>query len=182
MNQACAPNNVDIRALALSNAHMSGSEPLAGYARLVAETLPDGGPALLRWEARCYTRADASGALQPWMHLTVSVSLLLTCQRCLGAVAEPVAVDRQFRFVASEDLAELEDEEADEDVLALDKQFKLRDLIEDEVLMAGPLVPRHEACPGNVQLSAVDPDFEVALAAKPKPFDALAALRNTPKQ
>ncbi|MDP2367836.1 YceD family protein [Rhodoferax sp.] len=182
MNQACAPNNVDIRALALSNAQMTGSEPLAGYARLMAETLPDGGQALMRWEARCDTRADASGALQPWMHLTVTVSLSLICQRCLGAVAVPVAVDRLFRFVSSEDVAELEDEEADEDVLALDKQFRLRDLIEDEVLMAMPLVPRHETCPGNVQLSAADPGFEEALAAKPKPFDALAAFKTAPKR
>lgn len=182
MSQDNAPNNVDIRSLALSSRQLAGSEPLAGYPRLAADVLPGGGQALLRWEALFDMRSDASGAPQPWMHLTVSVNLLLTCQRCLGAAAVPVVVDRLFRFVASEDVAELEDEAADEEVLNLDKQFRLRDLIEDEVLMAMPLVPRHEACPGNVQLSAVDPDFEVALAAKPKPFDALAALKNSPKR
>jgi len=65
--------------------------------------------------------------------------------------------------------------------LVLETHFKLHDLIEDEVLLAMPLVPRHDECPGKVKLSAVDPDFEVAQAAKPKPFEALAALKNPKK-
>lgn len=181
MNQAIAPNNVDIRALAVAGGELAGSEPLAGYSRLMAETLSDGGPVLVVWKARFEARAGATAAAQPWMHLLVSVSLPLTCQRCLGPVAVPLVVDRWFRFVCSEEVAETEDEEADEDVLVLEKQFKLRDLIEDEVLMAMPLVPRHEVCPGKVKLSVADPDFEAAQAAKPRPFEALAALKNTRK-
>jgi len=107
--------------------------------------------------------------------------LSLTCQRCLGVVNVPVVVDRWFRFVPSEQVAEQEDEDAEEDLLVLETHFKLHDLIEDEVLLAMPLVPRHDECPGKVKLSAVDPDFEVAQAAKPKPFEALAALKNAKK-
>ena len=182
MKQAYAPNNVDIGALALASDQLAGEEPVAGFARLVAEILAEGGQELLVWNARFEDRPNVSGLLQPWMHLTLTVSLYLTCQRCLGVVAVPVVVDRSFRFVHSEEVAEVEDEEADEDVLVLDKQFKLRDLIEDEVLMAMPLVPRHEACPGKLTLSAVDPDFEAALHAKPRPFDALAVLKNPAKR
>ncbi len=133
----------------------------------------------LVWSASFATRADATGTVQPWMHLMVTLNLCLTCQRCLDAVQVPVVVDRWFRFVDSEEVAELEDEAADEDLLVLEKQFKLHDLIEDEVLMAMPLVPRHDECPGNVKLSVVDPDFEVAQAAKPMPFEALAALKKS---
>lgn len=181
MKHAAAPNNVDIRALALAKAQIAGGEPLLSYQRLVAELLPEGAQADLVWDASFETRPDAAGVLQPWMHLLVTTSLSLTCQRCLGAVAVPVHVDRWFRFVHSEQAAELEDEDAEEDLLVLEKQFKLHDLIEDEVLMAMPLVPRHDECPGEVKLSAVDPDFDAAQAAKPKPFEALAVLKNAQK-
>jgi len=181
MKHAAAPNNVDIRALALANAQIAGSEPLLSYQRLVAEILPEGAQADLVWDARCETRPDAAGIPQPWMRLLVTVRLSLTCQRCLGVVNVPVVVDRWFRFVPSEQVAEQEDEDAEEDLLVLETHFKLHDLIEDEVLLAMPLVPRHDECPGKVKLSAVDPDFEVAQAAKPKPFEALAALKNAKK-
>ena len=181
MKPVAAPNNVDIRALAQANAQIAGGEPLLSYPRLAAEILPEGAPVDLVWEATFETRPDAAGILQPWLHLLVTATLSLTCQRCLGVVGVPVVVDRWFRFVNSEEVAELEDEAADEDLLVLEKQFKLHDLIEDEVLMAMPLVPRHEVCPGNVKLSVVDPDFEAAQAVKPKPFEALAALKKPNK-
>jgi uncharacterized protein len=182
MKQGCAANNVDIRALALAGDQLAGQEPLAGFTRLVDEILADGTQELVVWNARFEDHPDATGVQQPWMHLSVSTSLNLTCQRCLDVVAVPVDVERSFRFVHSEQVAEAEDEQADEDVLALDKQFKLRDLIEDEVLMAMPLVPRHAACPGEVKLSAVDSDFEAAQTAKPRPFEVLAALKKATKR
>lgn len=182
MKQACASNTVDIRALALANEQLEGTEPVAGFARLVAESLADGEQEMLVWNARFEDRADASGALQPWMHLYAATSLRLTCQRCLEAVSVPIVVERSFRFVHGEEVAEVEDEDADEDVLALEKQFRLRDLIEDEILMAMPLVPRHQVCPGELKLSAIDPDFDAVQNAKPKPFDALAVLKNSNKR
>ena len=181
MKPVAAPNNVDIRALAQANGQIAGCEPLLACRRLVAEVLPEGAQAELVWSASFETRADATGTMQPWMHLMVTLNLCLTCQRCMGAVDVPVVVDRWFRFVNSEEVAELEDEAAEEDLLVLEKQFKLHDLIEDEVLMAMPLVPRHEVCPGNVKLSVVDPDFEAAQAVRPKPFEALAALKKPNK-
>lgn len=56
-------------------------------------------------------------------------------------------VDRSFRFVPDEETAELEDDDSDEDVLALSSEFNLLELIEDELLMEVPVVPRHEVCP-----------------------------------
>ncbi len=84
---------------------------------------------------------------------------------------------QSFRFVASEEAAEAQDEEAEEDVLALSQDFKLSDLIEDEVLMALPVVPRHETCPVEVKLAAVDQDFDAASAEKRNPFAVLAKLQ-----
>ena len=101
----------------------------------------------------------------------------MTCQRCLAPVDVPLEVDREFRFVADEATAEALDDESEEDLLAMSREFDLRELIEDELLMALPLVPRHEECPAPVQMASSDEDFEEASAEKPNPFAALAALK-----
>ena len=68
------------------------------------------------------------------------------------------------------------DEEGDEDVLALTRALDLPALVEDELILALPLVPRHEVCPQDVPLEAVDEGFEAA-GERPNPFAALAALK-----
>jgi len=89
----------------------------------------------------------------------------------------PLQVQRSFRFVADEATAEALDDESEEDLLALSRDFDLRALIEDELLMALPLVPRHEACPQDLPMQSSDEDFEQAGAEKPNPFAVLQGLR-----
>ena len=170
-------SRLDVKAFAQAGAVLSGHDLLAKYERLLAETGGQGAERPVQWEARGEMRRDASGFAQIWLHLSAGVSLPLTCQRCLGPADIEVAVERAFRFVATEAQAEAEDEEADEDVLVLSRDFDLRALIEDELLMALPLVPRHEVCPTEVKLAAQDADFEAASAAKPNPFAALAGIK-----
>jgi uncharacterized protein len=111
--------------------------------------------------------------------LTADVSLPLMCQRCLRLVDIVVDVNRSFRFVDSEAAAEAQDADAEEDVLALSPDFSLSELIEDEVLMALPVVPRHDACPVEVKLDVADPEFELASAEKRNPFAVLAKLQGS---
>ena len=63
------------------------------------------------------------GHVQPevWLHLQADAMLPLICQRCLEPVDVPLAVDRSFRFVADETTAAAEDDEAEEDVLAMSR-------------------------------------------------------------
>jgi uncharacterized protein len=177
MSQEFHARRLDVQAFAQAGASLSGQDPLENYQRLLAETGGQGGERLVRWEARGELRADVGGQGQLWLHLGAQVSLPLTCQRCLGPADITVVVDRPFRFVASEAQAETEDEEAEEDVLALDRDFNLYELIEDELLMELPGVPRHEVCPTEVKLAAQDADFDAAGAAKPHPFAVLAGLK-----
>jgi uncharacterized protein len=88
-----------------------------------------------------------------------------------------VSADRWFRFAADEATAAALDDESEEDVLVLSSEFDLLMLVEDELLMALPLVPRHETCPVEVKLAVQDADFAAADAVKPSPFAALASLR-----
>lgn len=113
---------------------------------------------------------------QVWLRLKASASLPLICQRCLHPVDVPLEVEREFRFVADEATAEALDSESEEDLLVLSREFNLHELIEDELIMVLPVVPRHKRCPSAVKLASSDEDFEQANAQKPNPFAALAGL------
>lgn len=177
MKHESPPTQMDVKAFAQSAGDIAGHDLLSKYERLMQETQGLGVDRLLNWSARGELRTDEAGAVQVWLHLTVDASLPLTCQRCLGPVDAAVLVNQSFRFVDSEEAAEAQDEDAEEDVLALSQDFNLANLIEDEVLMALPVVPRHEECPVNVKLAAVDPGFDAASAEKRNPFAVLAKLQ-----
>lgn len=168
---------LDLRAFAQSGGHIEGHDLLSNYGRLLEETQGQGADRALNWSARGELRTNEAGVEQIWLHLSADVSLPLTCQRCLAPADIDVAVNRSFRFVDSEELAEEQDEEAQEDVLAISREFKLAELIEDEVLMEMPLVPRHDVCPGDVKLAVADPGFDTALTQKRNPFEVLAKLK-----
>lgn len=170
------PPRVDVRQAAQQTQQLQGHDVLSNYKRIVDVYQGPDGQNVLEWKACFEQRADATGALAAWLHLTITTQMHLVCQRCLGLAAILVQVERDFRFVATEALAQEQDDEADEDLLVLSRDFDLAELIEDEILLALPLVPRHDVCPVPVKLVAVDDDFEAA-QAKPNPFAVLGKLK-----
>jgi uncharacterized protein len=101
----------------------------------------------------------------------------MQCQRCLTPVLETVKADRSFRFVADEATAAALDDEVEEDILVISRDFDALSLIEDELILSLPLVPLHEVCPEALPMSAADPEFEAA-AQRPNPFGVLAGLKS----
>ncbi|WP_342616867.1 YceD family protein [Rhodoferax sp. GW822-FHT02A01] len=177
MKHEFAPQHLHIAAFAKAAGTLAGEEQLSHFERLMDQSQGVGGETFVTYSARGEVRTDAAGLDEPWVHLSAQASLALVCQRCLGPVDMPVEFERDFRFVASEHLAEVEDEESEEDVLVLSKSFNLLELIEDELLLATPLVPMHEVCPEPVKLQAADPDFEEPPEEKPSPFAVLQQLK-----
>lgn len=179
MTEHVSPPRLDVKQAGLAATKIAGHDLLQNYQRLTLETKTLGALNVLNWSARfeLELEPDQTGQAQVWMHLGVNVVLPLTCQRCLGPVDVTVQVDRSFRFVETEAQAELEDDESSEDVLVQSRDFDLKDLIEDEVLMDLPVVPRHDTCPVTIKLATADADFEDA-PVKPNPFAALAALKD----
>jgi uncharacterized protein len=193
MKRDAAPARLDVIDFASNAAMLAGEEPLAGYPRLAAEMeataastspasdlsdAPDAsGSPTVRWQATGERRTGASGAAEPWLHLQADAVLPLVCQRCLATVDTELQVDRWFRFAPDEATAEFEDENSEEDVLVVARDFDLRGLIEDELLMDIPITPRHDVCPQPVQLSAVDPAFEEEAGERVSPFAVLGNLR-----
>ena len=91
-----------------------------------------------------------------------------------------MVVDRSFRFVPDEQTAAAEDDESEEDLLALSADFDLMELIEDELLMELPVAPRHAVCPVPVPMAVADPDFERQTEAVESPFALLRKLTTRP--
>jgi uncharacterized protein len=128
----------------------------------------------VRWRAVGSLR-PVGGEQQVWMHLVADADVVLQCQRCLLPLDEAVHVDRHFRFVDDEDTAAALDDELEDEVLALPKWLNLRDLVEDEMLLALPLVPRHDVCPETIPMQFGD--VEIVEADTAHPFASLALLR-----
>lgn len=169
--------HLHVAAFAQSQGTHAGEERLSRFERLMEQSQGLGGETFVTYSVQGSVRADAAGAAEPWLHLSAQATLSLICQRCMAPVDEVIRFERDFRFVGSEALAEVEDEESEEDVLVLSKSFDLLELIEDELLMSTPLVPKHEVCPEPVKLQAVDPTFVAEAQEKPNPFAVLQQLK-----
>ena len=128
----------------------------------------------VRWRAAGSLR-PVGGEKQVWLHLLADADVVLQCQRCLQPLDEAVRVDRHFRFVDDEDTAAALDDEMEDEVLVLPKSLNLRELVEDEMLLALPLVPRHDVCPETIPMQFGDVEIVEADAAHP--FASLALLR-----
>lgn len=178
MKNVFAPRRLDLKRFAEDGAPLQGEQVLADFPRLLAEAQGQGGGSPVHWGAVGELRNPGHAQPEVWLHLDARATLPLTCQRCLGPVPTPVEVRRSFRFVADEAAAAAEDDQSEEDVLALSRAFDLVELVEDELLMALPLVPRHETCPDAVKMQAVDPGFEAAQAPAANPFAVLQALKD----
>ena len=166
---------VNVRALCQEAATLQGRWPLSTLTRL-AQSLFEPPTGDVTWAATGQEVPAPGGEPELWMELQAHATVTLQCQRCLKAVRQALAVDRRLRFARSEQEAEKLDEDLEEDVLALQPRLDLRDLAEDELILALPLVARHEGtCPEPLPQPAADDTAGEPPAANP--FAALAALK-----
>ena len=158
MDKTTDPRHLDIRAFALAGAQLQGQSPLSQWPRLLGEQVA-GAQAqepMVRWHLSGRAVPVVGGPARLGMTLRAELGLPMQCQRCLGPVVEHVHAEREFLVVADEATAEA--------------------LVEDELILALPLVPRHDTCPQDLPQQAADEDFEAA-SERPNPFAALAALK-----
>lgn len=176
MSKEFSAQRLDVKAFAEEGASVSGQAPVSAFARLMAETEGRGGDHAVTWSADGELRNPRHVHPEIWLHLEAGARLSLTCQRCLSPVDVDLSLERTFRFVADETIAEAEDDTSDEDLLALSHSFDLPALVEDEILMDLPLVPRHDVCPEPLPAPVDDLPDEVE-SSKPNPFAVLGRLK-----
>lgn len=168
------PPSLDLARAARQTYGVEGRLPVKSLPRLAAALASDAGEVELELEA----------GLDPARRVVVSgrmdAELELQCQRCLEPVKLKVHAEPHLAWVKTdEQLAALSDEyESDEyePLLSADGQVALKELVSDELLLALPLVPKHEgdaAC-GSFRgtASSAEPD-----EAGKNPFAELAKLK-----
>jgi len=200
------PHAFDIFEFARSGRQAAGAVRVSQLPRMLNEVPADAPDrdTLFTWQAEGSTQPelqdDGTEAAQPYLRLAVHGAAWLECQRCLAPYEQAFDIEAAYRIVATEAQAEefpLDEEELD--VIVGSRQFDLTGLIEEELLLSLPLVPKHDACPQvhesllsgaagehAVDLSEIEdenegaevsgPD-EQADAGKPNPFAALEALK-----
>jgi len=178
MSRNFKAQGLNLQELAQDGQPWSETTLITDLQRLAAEAQGLTPTDAVQWQVTGELRPQAGAEDQVWLHLTAEASVPLTCQRCMTLVSSLVVVDQWYRFVESEEIAMAEDDEAEEDLLVMAPQFDLMALLEDELLMALPLVPMHETCPVTPVFSAGDAAVEAA-EAKPNPFAVLGQLKKS---
>ena len=110
----------------------------------------------------------------------VQANLVLECQRCLGSLVLPINRQTVFELVRRE--SDLGDDELDEDDLGQPEKivgspkFDLCVLVEDELILEVPYVPRHEVCPETLDLDA-QAEEQAGRQEPLSPFAVLSQLK-----
>ncbi|MDQ2779621.1 MAG: DUF177 domain-containing protein [Pseudomonadota bacterium] len=168
------PRAIELSAFCRRGQSVSGTWPLATLARLNAAFSAATDGEVTFWATGTLQSVAGAGP-QQWLELNASAVVPLQCQRCLQTLAEPLQVQRRIRFVPTEEEAARLDEASDDDVLLQPGRLDLQELLEDELILALPLVPRHTVCPEP--LDAVSAHELQETQDRAHPFAALAALR-----
>lgn len=166
------PERVDPLRLARQGAILEGVLPLPPMHRLAEYLSSSSGDAKV--ELAFGLGEGAIGFLRG----RAQAQLAVTCQRCLEPM--PLEVDTRFAFglVASEAAAERLGE-GYEPLLVGDEPLRLSDLVEDELILALPIVALHDKqdCPAAERLEAAAPESEVQQDADSNPFAVLEQLK-----
>lgn len=133
----------------------------------------------LRWKLGGFTVRPAESpasaapgkAVEPRLRLEVDGRLELCCQRCLEKLQWPLAIRSVLHPVpAGQAIADEELDDDEVDAIEVDGELDVLALVEDEVLLALPIAPRHVNC---------TPSSGAEAATEESPFAALASLRGS---
>lgn len=171
------PLHLDVEIFSKSEGRLSGDWPLTDLERLCASAdpqVPVGPEERVTWRLEGERRSVRGKEPEVWLTLSAQAGLSMTCQRCLQPLPVALDVRNSLQFVDGEDAAAALDADGDDDVLALTRSLNAKVLVEDELLLALPLVPRHERCPEPLLPAAGPPEAQEPAR---QPFAALAGLK-----
>lgn len=160
------PIQIDPLRLARAGARLAGRLPLDNMSRLAAVLAA--APA----EAEVELAFDMDAEGRACVQLKLRAEVQLQCQRCLGAMPYAVTTERLLACVGSDAEAERLPEPY-EPLLFTGEPLFLRDVVEDELLLSLPIVPRHDDvhCAGSGMEEHGEDD-----TAEPRPQNPFAVL------
>ncbi|OIQ95436.1 hypothetical protein GALL_225970 [mine drainage metagenome] len=128
------------------------------------------------WRLRGFMRNQAGGQPQPMVELQIQTELPMLCQRCLQPAMQKILDVALFRLVEDEPELTLEELEAEDEALCLQGLTDARALVEDQILLALPLVPMHDVCPQPIVAEGLWNE-PAAMRERTSPFAVLAKLK-----
>lgn len=166
------PGLIDTREFARLSLECEGRSPLASFKRLASMLCDTGGE--LNYRLRGSLDEHGKAAIE----LEIDVDVRVVCQRCLGELELPLRVRNRLRLIdqAPEWTAEAAEFESNaEDEIVSSPALDVQALVEDEVMLALPLAPRHEHCELAHGEGGRGGPGEMA---RESPFGVLARLKN----
>ena len=91
-----------------------------------------------------HLRGGRTGTGRPCLRISVKGCVQLLCQRCLDPLPVSIAVDAELQL--AESLSEISEADDDIDRVLASRRMDIAQLVEDEVILALPMAPRHAAC------------------------------------
>jgi uncharacterized protein len=134
MSQAGVIDSLQFARAALEQRGVLGMERLPRLAKMQCSTQG----------LEYHLRGGSASNGRPCLRVSVRGSVDLPCQRCLDLFPVPIAIDAELQL--SESLREISEADDEIDRVLASRHMDLGQLIEDEVILALPMVPRHEAC------------------------------------
>jgi uncharacterized protein len=130
---------------ASAGAMQQGRMPLSGFPRLQDQLASNAGEVEYAIEGMLDDRG------RPSLRLRVKGTLQLRCQRCLEPMPHELAEEQLLILAATQAEIDADPAEASADRVLAGKQMAVRDLVEDQLILALPYAPRHARCEGAEQ-------------------------------
>ncbi|WP_159078883.1 YceD family protein [Orrella marina] len=182
------PKTIDLWDLVRNQRTLKGAFPLVTLSRLVQGLLDqvvirdlvsvsEDEQGVVWFEVTGESRVGGRSSIE----VEVQAKVLVTCQRCLEPMVQTLLESVRFDVVTQAQFDALDNEDIDpdeSDVVVGSRQFDLLELLEDQLILAIPYVPKHLKCQPKAPLHDVGAEDEgLGVEQKPNPFDVLARLK-----
>ena len=164
---------LDTATFTLNGQVFVADSPISHFKRAL-EDLPEQKDQRISWSVK----GSMDGAGQRFLDISLSGFVVLVCQRCLREF--DYIIDTENRVLVVDNELELDVDADDPDALERilsSTHLNALDLVEDELILSLPYVPRHEQCPELPE--ALQTQEEEAIDEKPNPFAVLSQLKKS---
>ena len=170
---------LDTFELARLGLEIKGQTPLNHFSRLMAD-LPAQADSMVVWSV--VGERNASG--QFFLRVRAKGTVMLECQRCLAPLEWQVDTLSRLQVVSTEAALgddshqDVEQPQDSTERIVGSHRFDILTLIEDEIILILPYVPKHDICPAALD-HLLPPEDPQADEAAPSPFAVLGRLKKS---
>ena len=170
MKKSQLPARFDPRPFALKGYSAAGVVPVSQLKRIVPKLFTEEG----QFSYELNFKRDRSLLS---IEGTFSGDCVLECQRCMGAMYFTTEIEIKLGIIDAE--PETDNLPEGVDPLVVEDDISVQEILEDELLLALPIVPLHEPEDCKVKMQKPVDKIEVSTKGeKSSPFDVLKTLKN----